>query len=732
MTHDFEGSWLSDDALSTIDDDQLFGRAHLADRIFEVLRRVSEQSGSSIIGLVGSWGSGKSSILNGMAHRLKTKHAATRNALGREWLVTEFNPWLYAGPAEMHAGFFDSLHRAFPSTPLWEPRRENLMKLGRRLAPIAGFARIIGVDGEGIARTLLDDAKEDPVAQRDRVSHELGEADQPVLVIIDDIDRLSADELLHLFKLVRLVGRLPNVYYLLSYDERTVVDLLAKTDLVSAKDERRGLDYLEKIVQVRIDVPALRPFEVDQVFARAMAHFQSRHGLTIPRRELELLSRAFDGVLSSRLNTPRAIKRVFGQVDAFYVALGDEVNFADFFIVTWLRTVEPGVYTLVQRHRRELLGQQLLSLRALEAPTSLAERRRGVWMDMLAEAHVHDTDREDILYILSTLFPAFGPTFRDESDKQQRSGHIPAPEPRSISHPDYFDRYFAFGVPDDDVSDAAATSAAHEIARGSFEGEATTALLDVFNTQPELVVRKIAQVAERDNLCTAAFVEWVGNRWGNVDERSFTRRRLESIAESALLRMADEDAFFACQSLAQEPEGLLFVSALAHGLSIEAPGSPALRDRRQALAERVVAELEGLYKQHFTPLVRTLPSPLDLTEQDRSTIWYWRLRESPSLSAFLNWAIDNGWELTDCMVLFVYTATGGDGTKYIERFNNIGQFTALFSPKVLRDRLAAQFPETVDLNTFRDAPATPEALRAYVLAGAKFAADELLPSETND
>ncbi|MBW8761590.1 MAG: AAA family ATPase [Microbacterium sp.] len=722
---------MSDDALSSLDDEELFGRAHLADRIFGVLRRVSEQSKSSIIGLVGSWGSGKSSVLGGLARRLSTKDGATLKSLGRDWLVAEFNPWLYAGPTEMHAGFFDSLHRAFPSTPVWEPRRENLLRLGRRLAPIAGFAKIVGVDGEGIVRTLLDDADEDPVAQRDRVTRELDEADQPVLVIIDDIDRLSADEVLHLFKLVRLVGRLPNVYYLLSYDERTVVDLLAKTDLVSAKDERRGLDYLEKIVQVRIDVPALRPFEVDQVFTRAMTYMQSRHAFTLPRRELELLSRMFDGVLSSRLHTPRAIKRVFGQVDAFYGALGDEVNFTDYFIITWLRTVEPGVYSLIQRHRRELLGQQLLSLRALEAPASLAERRRGAWLSMLADAHVQDTDREDILYVLSTLFPAFGPTFRAESDKQQRSGYIPPAEPGSIAHPDYFDRYFAFGVPDDDVSDAAASRAAHEIATG-LEGEATTALVDVFNAQPELVVRKLSQVAERNNLCTPAFVKWVGERWSDVDERSFTRGRLESIAESALLRMTDEDAFTACQSLAQDHAGLLFVSALAQGLSIEAPGSPTLRDRRQALAERVGAELEGLYKQHFTPLVTTLPSPLDLTEQDRSTLWYWRLRESSSLSAFLNWAIDNGWELTDCMMLFVYTATGGDGTKYVERFNNVGQFTALFAPKVLRDRLAPQFPETVDLDAFRNVPATPEALRAYVLAGAKFAVDASLEAEPDE
>lgn len=81
---------------------------------------------------------------------------------------------------------------------------------------------------------------------------------QPILVVVDDLDRLTAEELLAAFKLVRLVGRFPHVHYMLSYDEHTLIVLLDHTDLVSASDERRGLDDLEKIVQVRIDMPLLR------------------------------------------------------------------------------------------------------------------------------------------------------------------------------------------------------------------------------------------------------------------------------------------------------------------------------------------------------------------------------------------------------------------------------------------------------------------------------------------
>ena len=723
MTHDFESTWLSDDPLTGVNDEELFGRTHLADRIFEVLQRVSEQSPSSILGLIGSWGSGKSSILAAIAHRLRTKDEATLGTLGKEWFVSEFNPWLYAGPAEMHDGFFDTLQSAFPSTGLWEPRRENLVKLGRRLAPIAGLLQAVRIDGEKLVTTLLDDAEESAVAQRNRVEKELADAGQPILVIIDDLDRLSADELLHLFKLVRLVGRLPNVYYLLSYDERTLIDLLAKTDLVSAKDERRGLDYLEKIIQVRIDVPALRPYEVDRVFSRAITRLQEDHRFQIPRFEIERLTRVFDDVLSGRLSTPRAIKRVFGQVDAFYGATREEVNFTDYVIITWLRTVEPGVYALIQRHRRELLGHREISLRFLDAPDRVAGQRRLEWMTMLADAHVHEAEREDVLYLLTVLFPAFGSTYRNETEKEQRSTHVPEPQQGAISHPDYFDRFFTFGVPADDISDAEASAAARDIARGYFRSPSAVALVNMFDMQPELVLRKLSYVAEAEGLRTAQLVMWLQERWSALDERSFLRSRVETLAEATLLRMTDDHAFQVCVSRAQEPAGLLFISAVVNGLSMEGPGSPEFRDRRAALASRVMRALVDMYSAHFTPLVGSCKSPLDLVAEDRAILWYWRYRAEESLTTFLLKAIDEGWELVDCMALFVYLSLEEDGQTYITRYDNPGQFTMLFDPAFLQEHLGDRIPEMVDLSALRGVPATRDVLRAYVLSGVRLAAN---------
>ena len=57
-----------------------------------------------------------------------------------------------------------------------------------------------------------------------------------------------------LFKAIRLVASFPGVYYLLAYDEQTVIDILTDTP-IAGKDQGRAIAYLEKIVQVPLVLP---------------------------------------------------------------------------------------------------------------------------------------------------------------------------------------------------------------------------------------------------------------------------------------------------------------------------------------------------------------------------------------------------------------------------------------------------------------------------------------------
>ncbi|RYH15386.1 MAG: hypothetical protein EON54_28755, partial [Alcaligenaceae bacterium] len=329
----FHRTLLSDDPLARLDDVENFGRAQLVDRMVDVLQRVRVQSSSSVLAVIGQWGSGKTTVLHEMKRRLQSPEGA-EGAFPHPWSVADFNPWLYSDAAALHAGFFEALRDALPKDRRWKQTRQNLAKFGRRISPLASIGQLAGLDGTQLANRLVDELEPSATRQRKTIEDALKAGGHPVLMILDDLDRLSAEELVHVFKLVRLVGRLPNVYYLLSYDEHTLVDLLGKTDLVATNDQRRALDYLEKMVQVRIDMPLLREHDVDRIVSDCLAFLSESHQLNVPVPELTSVVRVFDSLLSRRLRTPRALKRVFGQMDAFLSAVGREVNFEDFVCVT--------------------------------------------------------------------------------------------------------------------------------------------------------------------------------------------------------------------------------------------------------------------------------------------------------------------------------------------------------------------------------------------------------------
>ncbi len=166
---------------------------------------------------------------------------------------------------------------------------------------------------------------------------------------------------------------------------------------------QRALDYLEKIVQVRLDLPPLLPQQVETVFYESVDELVTTHNILVDEMDLSRLRTAFDEVLSRSLRTPRSLSRFFGQVDAFLPEVDDDVDFVDFLLITWIRVSHPAVYALVQERRNEMLGGAGITLKNLthEAPAAKKER----WIGLLQEAGLAGQGLDDVLFLLAQLSP---------------------------------------------------------------------------------------------------------------------------------------------------------------------------------------------------------------------------------------------------------------------------------------------------------------------------------------
>ncbi|MGL5902626.1 MAG: KAP family P-loop NTPase fold protein, partial [Cetobacterium sp.] len=249
----------SDKPIKDLKDDKL-ERKEFIENIFEIIKKQLNKDGV-VFGIEGKWGSGKTSILNILENKL----------VSEEILVFKFNPWNFSTRKQLISDFFEQFSLFIGSrTSMKEDFKEVSKKLKiisslmKPIGIIPGVSPIISIVENGaniVAKTLDDysDGKDFETIKKELEIH-LENREDRIIVFIDDIDRLPDDEIREIFQLVKGVGDLNNITYLISYDRRIVVEALNKTQ------EKKGEEYLEKIIQLEFKLPKIKLEMITDIF----------------------------------------------------------------------------------------------------------------------------------------------------------------------------------------------------------------------------------------------------------------------------------------------------------------------------------------------------------------------------------------------------------------------------------------------------------------------------------
>lgn len=508
------GRLLGDDAILVEGADRL-GRAAFAGRLVELVDGVADQTPSAVVGLIGAWGSGKTSVL----HLVRTQLAQDDG-----WEVVDFNPWVVSDVPALTREFLTTVGSALPAK---SSARKQLAQYASRVAPYTSLATFVGLDPsravEATAAWLSGDTSLD--GERRELEAALRESPHRILVLIDDVDRLQGDELATLLKLVRLVGRLPNVFYVLAYDETTLLDVLGGTDVARGRPGR-ALSYLDKIVQLRLDLPPAPQILLDRMVDESLQHILASNNLELSPPDTERLGLAYHSHLRKALVEPRHIKRYFGQIEAVYPLVGLEVDFVDFALITFVRTFYPEAYRLLRGSAAELTGTELVF-----GDRATTEQRIERWRARLSSAEVglSDAAADDVLGLLAELFPALS-----------RFGGRRNATSKSIGSSEYFGRYLYLSVPPDDVSDAEVQAALDEVCSGTVGAHAHQ-LLAKLDVAAEPIVDKLRRSPVPDARGARALLPYAARVLAGTPETGFfgRARLVPSLWISSLLEAAD-------------------------------------------------------------------------------------------------------------------------------------------------------------------------------------------------
>ncbi len=255
------------------------------------------------VGVLGDWGSGKSSLLR-IARRELEAHE------GQPYVCVEFSPWQYEDYDDVKSALMrtvlDACEARIADVGTAEDAsgmRRFLGTLGRRsrslgrgaaaVAPAA--TQILGAVDPSLAdstavevtQAALDAAKpllagetDDPGASTP-VQHEIRDVQQfreafqrlvaslegveAVVVFVDDLDRCLPETVVDTFEAIRLFLHAPGTAYVVAANREIVETAIDSRYPELRREDGRGIghDYLEKMLQLQVSVPPLSAAETE-------------------------------------------------------------------------------------------------------------------------------------------------------------------------------------------------------------------------------------------------------------------------------------------------------------------------------------------------------------------------------------------------------------------------------------------------------------------------------------
>lgn len=320
---------------------------------------------ATIVGLTGGWGTGKSTVANFVVERVR--------AADPDIKIIPFEPWMVSTSEALAREFFKELGKAALPKDDSKESKEKRARFYKytaltldALALTTGAVGTVGVPFAGLATKALKGSKKaiDLAAKgleaqanqptlresRDTLSKALAELDKPIIVVIDDIDRLNKEEVRTVFQIIKACADFPNVRYLLLYDRDQVVHAL--------KDSVNDADaFLEKIVGQAFDLPLSTKKQRKAVLDR---HLEALQIHDLKGKAVGRLQEVFRSVLLPGLPTVRHVKRFVGTVASLLpgviVDKYRNIDPADFLALEFLRQYVPKLYDVLREEETPVPG----------------------------------------------------------------------------------------------------------------------------------------------------------------------------------------------------------------------------------------------------------------------------------------------------------------------------------------------------------------------------------------
>ncbi|MCK4376604.1 MAG: hypothetical protein KAV97_00075 [Actinomycetia bacterium] len=423
--------------LSLSDEAIKFPEQDLCDRgkFIEDLQKEIENipfSDSFVFGLYGSWGEGKTSAINLLKNNIEENEY---------FLIVNFDPWNFKDEEAILSAFYNQIEKSFSQKFILSGFKKTIIKYKNIIS--------MGLSQTGI-KIDFSDTKESIEEIRQRIESYITQTKKKIIIFVDDIDRLQPKEILLVFKLVRLSANFKNTIFLLAFDP-VLVQNYFKIDL------KIDSEFLEKIVQKPIPLPAIEQQDIDQFLDKHIEKLFDELAISKERREKfeKDFSLIYRTQVKKIFKTLRRAKRYLNGLRSTLPTIKNEINLKDFLILEIIRDFFPKIYDDIWSNPWSYLTTKWDIEFYFSSPFALSlkdDRKYEIIKDHIESITENEKDREILKELLKELFFEVKDALDQHKLGQKYSAETYRVE-KCITHPECFKKYFILKVPSSDISD---------------------------------------------------------------------------------------------------------------------------------------------------------------------------------------------------------------------------------------------------------------------------------------
>lgn len=280
------------------------------------------------IGVTGSWGTGKSTMLLFVKDLLEKRD---------DIIILEFNPRRSSTVQDIQKDFLSQLAEALGKY------HSGAVKIAQK------YMQAIGAlpDSLWAANLLCNVSDLDVQHSRDSIVDVINHIGKKIVVLIDDFDRLSGEEIQEVLKLIDKNAAFPHSFFVTAYDKKHTNQVISNYMGHSVEDD--VADYTDKYFNIEVSLPWRRQSNYVVVLRECLYDLADNHNIVFGRNEIdEVLPKLYPHI-AKFLPSIRDIKRYINLISLTLPLVEDDVLLGDFLLVGLIRYKYPEEYKKLGR-----------------------------------------------------------------------------------------------------------------------------------------------------------------------------------------------------------------------------------------------------------------------------------------------------------------------------------------------------------------------------------------------